>query len=224
MATLAGSSRSNLLLLVILSTIVPSSLCALECPRMFADWRDSPPYHSDFTTTTSDGSPVTSLDIPAIHSASCYCGRVKYRVRGEPLTSKLCHCRSCQQLHGAPFEWVAIFSKDDVCFDPTSLQYLYFYNSETDHGWESSHAESRSLPVKVSCSHCRAPIADEGRNMWLAYATQFGFTTEMGIPESFRHSCHLFYTQRCIDIDDDQTKWERHRNHSLKYQRDGFGS
>ena len=113
---------------------------------------------------------------------------------------------------------VSIFHKHNVRFHPNSLNYLYFYSSELDRGWESSQADERQLPVKVSCSHCRTPIADEGRNMWLAFSTLFGFTTETGIPEAFQHSCHLFYRQRCIDLDDDKTKWEAHKNKSRQWQ------
>jgi len=183
---------------------------------MASNWRNLPPYHYDFSDAAA--SSLTCTQNPTIYSASCYCGRVKYQVRDNPVSAKLCHCRGCQQLHGAPFEWVAIFSKDKVRFEPSSLDHLYFYNSEVDQGWESTTAQHRELPVKVSCSHCRSPMADEGRNMWLAYSTQFGFTVERGIPESFRHSCHLFYKQRCVDLDDDKTKWEGHRNQSREYK------
>ena len=156
-----------------------------------------------------------------VYQASYHCGRVKYEVRGDPLNSKLCHCRGCQKLHGAPFEWVSVFAKDQVRFPvESSLDYLYFYSSELDRGWSSSEAQERILPVKVSCSHCRTPIADEGRSMWLAFATLFGFTVEgNGIPASFQHSCHLFYNQRCINMpDDDKTKWQGHRNKSPEWK------
>jgi hypothetical protein len=118
-------------------------------------------------------------------------------------------------------EWVAIFYKNHVRFNPSSLDYLYFYSSELDRGWTSEEAEDRVLPVKVSCSHCRTPIADEGRNMWLAFCTLFGFTCEpTGIPDSFRHSNHLFYSQRCIDLHkiDSETKWEGHKDGSKKWK------
>ncbi len=84
-------------------------------------------------------------------------------------------------------------------------------------GWGSEEADERRLPGKVSCSHCRTPIADEGRNMWLAFATLFGFTVEAGIPKGFQHSCHLFYRQRCIDMGDDAVKWQGHKNKSNQW-------
>ena len=205
-------------------------------------WKELPPYHATFGpflegTRSSSGSPgsseeahilqqSTALQQAKHYQASCYCGRVRYQTLGEPLTAKLCHCRGCQVLHGAPFEWVAIYEKDNVKFDdPTCLQWLYFYSSELDKGWTAQHAHDRILPVKVSCAHCRTPIADEGRHMWLAYCPLFGFMVERGrgIPESFRHSCHLFYSQRCIDLhrsednDAEVKKWTGHRNKSPEW-------
>jgi hypothetical protein len=205
-------------------------------------WRSKSPYRQDFGETKQDT--ASSQIFPA----SCRCGRVRYNVRGEPESAKLCHCRDCQQLHGAPFEWVgdleinfylsnvdasslmfqyclatlfqvSIFHKHNVRFHPESLDYLYFYSIETDKGWESAKGDERCLPVKVSCSHCRTPVADEGRSMWLAFATLFGFTVERGIPKGFEHSCHLFYRQRCMDIDDDMMKWEGHKNKSKEWKR-----
>lgn len=187
------------------------------------NWQDVAPYSATFgpflmrLESTSSSSVGESSTIEK-YTASCFCGRVKYQTRGTPVSSKLCHCRGCQVLHGAPFEWVAIFEKENVRFsDRSSLEWLYFYSSELDHGWTSSQAGQRVLPVKVNCSHCRTPIADEGQHMWLAYCPLFGFTRESGIPESFRHSCHLFYSQRCIDLPDNKPKWAGHRNKSLEW-------
>ena len=217
-----------------------------------SSWKDLPPYHANFgpflergQSSLSSSSGVGSPPIAATaaaraqdqgeqkattstathYKASCYCGRVRYRVRGEPLSAKLCHCRGCQLFHGAPFEWVAIFQKENIKFDdPSALQWLYFYNSELDTGWTADQADERVLPVKVTCAHCRTPIADEGRHMWLAYCTLFGFTVQGGgIPPGFRHSCHLFYSQRCIDLhclpenEAEVKKWVGHRNKSPEW-------
>jgi len=183
-------------------------------------WRDEHPYGPEFGDPAS---PQTGGAVAVVYyQASCHCGRVRYEVRGDPVSSKLCHCRGCQVLHGAPFEWVSVFEKRNVRFPlRSSLDHLYFYSSELDAGWSSGdRASERELPVKVSCSHCRTPVADEGRNMWLAYATLFGFSVEgpgNGIPPAFRHACHLFYGQRCIDVADDRDKWVGHRNASPRW-------
>jgi hypothetical protein len=160
-------------------------------------WKDKAPYLPHFQK--DDKAAV-------VRGAKCFCGRVEYEVQGNPLDAKLCHCKDCQLLHGAPFEWVTIFEKDNVRFKPTSLDHLHFYNTKLDQSWTSAKAEERNVPVKVRCSHCGTPVADEGRNMWLAYATLFGFQ-EAEIPAAFRHASHMFYSQRCINMMDDKIKW-----------------
>lgn len=116
-------------------------------------------------------------------------------------------------------EWVSIFHKGNVRFQKKSLDHLYFYSGEKDVGSDAirSSAMRPDLPLKVSCSHCRTPIADEGRHMWLAFTTLFGFTVEDGIPDSFKHGCHLFYGQRCVNLSDDEVKWEGHENKTKQW-------
>ena len=45
---------------------------------------------------------------------------------------------------------------------------LVFYQSESRH-------LSHDLPCKASCSYCRTPIMDEGRNMVLLFPTLIKF-------------------------------------------------
>ena len=87
---------------------------------------------------------------------------------------------------------------------------LHFYNSEL-------HKHERILPCKVSCAVCRTLIADEGRNMWLAFPSLFEFGgVRQEVPEKFKPTCHIFYGMRIIDINDDLPKWSGHKNKSQK--------
>ena len=103
------------------------------------------------------------------------------------------------------------FQKNNVRFI-SGVDQLYFWSSELDRGFENAEASERELPVKVSCTNCRTPIADEGRNMWLAYVPLFDFAGE--VPESFKHTCHLFYAARVMDMPDKKPKWMGHKNKS----------
>ncbi|OAX83510.1 hypothetical protein ACJ72_02125 [Emergomyces africanus] len=125
---------------------------ACESPPGLEEWQQKPPYQiqggEKFGTVYWTG--------------KCHCGRVEYRINRErPLDSKYCHCTGCQVLHGAPFQWAAIFHKSDMTFTH-GHQGLNFYNSA-----EQQHAHH--LPCKVSCSYCHSPIMDEGRNVILLF-------------------------------------------------------
>ncbi|MEZ6174337.1 MAG: hypothetical protein R3B66_00550 [Candidatus Scalinduaceae bacterium] len=36
------------------------------------------------------------------------------------------------------------------------------------------------------------------------------------VPETFKPTCHIFYSMRIIDIDDDLPKWSGHKNKSRR--------
>jgi hypothetical protein len=44
--------------------------------------------------------------MPTYHGG-CLCGQTRYQVRGEPISTTYCHCRTCQRHSGAPVvAWV----------------------------------------------------------------------------------------------------------------------
>jgi hypothetical protein len=138
---------------------------------------------------------------------------VRYEVSADPVDAKICHCRDCQRLHGAPMQWAAIFDKHHVRFT-SGMDHLYFYNGHLD-------KQERILPCKVSCALCRTPIADEGRRMWLAFPSLFDFGTPPQVPQAFRPTCHIFYGMRVVDMNDGLPKWSGHRNASALLQSPG---
>ena len=44
----------------------------------------------------------------------CECGRVRYRLEGEPIFVNCCHCRQCQKLSGSAFAMNAMVERDRV--------------------------------------------------------------------------------------------------------------
>ncbi|MGB5696204.1 MAG: GFA family protein [Polyangiales bacterium] len=140
------------------------------------------------------------------YRAHCHCNAVRYEVRADPVDAKICHCRACQVLHGAPMQWAAIFHKRDVRLT-SGIEHLRFYNSALDR-------HERTLPCKVSCAGCDTLIADEGRKMWLAFPTLFDFGAPPQVPDTFKPTCHIFYGVRVMEMDDDLPKWSGHKNSS----------
>lgn len=142
------------------------------------------------------------------YNGSCHCGKVTYQLsREKPLDSKYCHCTTCQKIHGmclpitksalldfpsnmstgAPFQWAAIFHKEDINFT----------NGVHDLGWYESSEKTcvHKLPCKVSCAYCRTPIMDEGRNMILLFPTLIDFES----PEDRKNfDIRYVYFPQCI--------------------------
>ena len=114
--------------------------------------------------------------------AQCQCGEVKYALRRErPLNAKFCHCRQCQVLHAAPFQWAAIFSKEDIRFEKGAEGLSFYAAGEKNNKYQT--------PTKVSCSFCRTPIMDEGRNMCLLFPQLIDFSDS---PDEQRHRVQTF--------------------------------
>ncbi|CAF0799738.1 unnamed protein product [Didymodactylos carnosus] len=170
----------------------------MEASNTNTSWKDKPPYA--FTGE--------SKSFKAKYSAQCYCGSVQYEINDDPVDSTYCHCKGCQRLQGAPLQWASIFHKSSIRFTK-GVDQLIFYNNSTN-------KQTHELPCKVYCRDCRTPLADEGRNMWLAFPMLFKQFDEM--KEKLRPSCHLFYGQRCVDIKDGLPKFEGHKNKSQQIQ------
>jgi hypothetical protein len=151
------------------------------------------------------GSPADERFV-AKYRARCQCGLVRYEVAADPVDAKLCHCRDCQVLHGAPMQWAAIFHKRDVRF-VAGVEELRFYNS-------ALKRRERVLPCKVSCGVCGTPIADEGRNMWLAFPSLFDFGSPPAVPAAFRPSAHIFYGSHVVEVEGRVPRWSGHKEQS----------
>lgn len=70
----------------------------------------------------------------------------------------------------APFQWAAIFHKEDINFSHGHHN-LEWYDP-TDKSIE------HKVPCKVRCSYCHSPIMDEGRNMILLFPSLIHLKTD----------------------------------------------
>jgi len=156
-----------------------------------AEWKNRAPYRIH----------DSNENFHALYDASCHCGKVKYQLsREKPLDSKLCHCTTCQTQHAAPFQWAAIFHKDDINFSHGHHD-LEWYDPTTK-------STEHRLPCKVRCSFCHSPIMDEGRNMILLFPSLINLET-LKAKDNFKPRCHIFYSQRVMDIPDGIPKWTK---------------
>ncbi|KAM0352125.1 hypothetical protein ACHAP4_009137 [Fusarium culmorum] len=151
------------------------------------DWETQPPYmRPDEATEKRENFEKK------VHG-SCHCGRVQYWLNSDkPLASKYCHCIDCKKIHGAPFQWAAIFKKTDLAFE-NGVKNLRFYKT-------SSGKNEHILPCKVGCAECGSWIMDEGRNMVLLFPTLLNLDTPQ-LRENFQ--------PQVVDIPDGKDKWTK---------------
>lgn len=49
-----------------------------------------------------------------LYSGGCACGKVRFRVTGQPRRVGLCHCMTCRKAHATAFNPFAVFNRQDV--------------------------------------------------------------------------------------------------------------
>ncbi|KAF6840738.1 hypothetical protein CMUS01_03835 [Colletotrichum musicola] len=156
-------------------------------------WKTEPPY------LPPDEAQPEGKPFEKVLRGTCHCGQVSYWLRRDsPLASKFCHCRDCQAMHGAAFQWAAIVHKHDIAFSK-GVDGLQFYKP-------SEKLDAHDLPCKVSCGYCGSRIMDEGRNMVLLFPGLLDFDEEEK-RKKFNVQMHIFYSQRVVDFPDGRPKW-----------------
>jgi hypothetical protein len=79
------------------------------------------------------------------HEGGCLCGAIRYRVRGAPSNSMICHCKTCRRAAGSPVVAWVTFSKE---------------NFEIVKG-EANTYRSSEFVRRTFCPACGAPLTYE---------------------------------------------------------------
>lgn len=69
-----------------------------------------------------------------IHEGGCVCGAVRYRVKGAPARTGVCHCTFCQRRTGSAFGIGVYFREEDVEITRGALT-SYEHRSDESHRW-----------------------------------------------------------------------------------------
>lgn len=101
--------------------------------------------------------------------ASCSCGRLTARVRGEPVRISVCHCLACQLRTGSVFGVQARFRKEDVTASGESRA----YTREPDDGG--------TITFRF-CPHCGATVYYETEGLEGYYGIPVGAFADPSFP------------------------------------------
>lgn len=125
-----------------------------------------------------------------LHEGGCFCGRLRYRISGEPQSSDICHCVSCRRATGA----------QSVAWLTVSIEDFSFVSGE--------HMEYRSSPevVRTFCGKCGTSLTyqHEGDKVDVT-------TASLDRPEDFPPACHIWM--------EDKIGWESVHDGLPRFQR-----
>jgi hypothetical protein len=82
-----------------------------------------------------------NTELSAVFEGSCACGAVQFRAQGAPKRAGLCHCRTCQKVHGSAFNAFAVFDESRVQIRGNTAR------------WESSPGYTR-----LACAVCSSTL------------------------------------------------------------------
>jgi len=116
-----------------------------------------------------------------VAEGGCYCGSVRYSISGEPLSSGICHCRSCRKIAAAPRLPFITFMLD---------QFRFTKGAPID--FHSSSPVTRSF-----CGRCGTPLTYRHAD----YPDRLDIMScSLDDPERFPPTHHLWVSHR-IDWD-----------------------
>ena len=81
------------------------------------------------------------------YSGRCHCGKVTYKINGEPTWKVNCNCNWCQTTSGNAFRSFLIFKEEDVTFHGEN--FASYEDTKTEHG--------RTM-INQFCSNCGTQI------------------------------------------------------------------
>jgi hypothetical protein len=105
----------------------------------------------------------------------CLCGAVRFKVEGEPVNVRICHCRNCQKAMGSPFFARALFPQSAL----------------TVKGETGRYASSGALD-RVFCPTCGARLFSWRTNGTVAGVALAAFDDR----NAFTPSEHIWVTEK----------------------------
>ncbi|KAG7452107.1 uncharacterized protein BT62DRAFT_926324 [Guyanagaster necrorhizus] len=134
-------------------------------------------------------------------NGGCYCGQLRYTVKGLPLLSAYCHCTLCQRLNAAAFIHTLHFANSAFAWTRFEGGEVRIYEV-ADKPWKKRHR----------CANCGCTVASYNAkkdewSVWGAQLDRDNAGKRMNL-EKLKPTAHTFYETRMVDIVDDLGKWD----------------
>ena len=81
----------------------------------------------------------------AVREGGCLCGKVRFRLDGEPAMQSVCHCRNCQRQAGSAFAVIVGAASSAVTITGELKTY-------------EDHGDSGGAVLRSFCPNCGAPV------------------------------------------------------------------
>lgn len=129
-----------------------------------------------------------------LRSGGCFCGAIRFRAKGAPLSVVHCHCLHCRRTSGAAFVTWVEFPKDQFRFTKGRPKRLV----------------SRPGVVRTFCGACGSPLTYHGPG---STESADVIACCFDAPESFTPQSHIFTRRRLgwIHLDDGLPAYKRRR-------------
>lgn len=116
-----------------------------------------------------------------VRAGQCFCGKIRYQMRGAPMFVHCCHCRDCQQQSGSAFVINGLIEADRIALiagEPRPIRMA------TDSGYP--HDIYR-------CDACQSAVwSDYGGRNWLRFVR----LATLNEPASFAPDVHIYTRSR----------------------------
>lgn len=112
-----------------------------------------------------------------VRAGQCFCGKVRYRMRGAPMFVHCCHCRDCQQQSGSAFVVNGLIEADRV-------------ELITGEPKPKRMATDSGYPHDIyRCDACQSAVwSDYGGRNWLRFVR----LATLDDPASFKPDVHIY--------------------------------
>lgn len=132
-------------------------------------------------------------------SGTCFCKKVTVNVRGKPTASSICHCSICRSLTGSAFSVQSLHRAEN-----------FQCNTKEDALWG---IDTSKQVRRFRCRDCGSPVyASLGKGKTFAVPRSILYKSDDErqleiVKKFFNPSHHMYYSDRCIDMNDSLPKF-----------------